>query len=183
MAAIGVPRRSSRTGPRWSDRMARDMDALTNLRSTADLRDYLAEERTFLAWIRTGIALMGLGFVLSHFGLSGDRIVLTADAPIAPTDTLALMVGVALIGVGVIVNLLAARRYIRLVGALRRGLIIERAVSKEGVSVAMFLALLGVAVTTYMLVVVTPVPNAQNGYPPLSIGDDHGKYRDAVLRV
>jgi putative membrane protein len=25
----------------------------------ADLRDYLAEERTHLAWIRTGIALMG----------------------------------------------------------------------------------------------------------------------------
>jgi len=33
---------------------------------TADLRDYLAEERTFLAWIRTGIALMAFGFVLAE---------------------------------------------------------------------------------------------------------------------
>jgi putative membrane protein len=32
----------------------------------ADLRDYLAEERTFLAWTRTGIALMGFGFLVAH---------------------------------------------------------------------------------------------------------------------
>jgi putative membrane protein len=35
----------------------------------ADLRDYLAAERTFLAWIRTGLALMGFGFVVARFGL------------------------------------------------------------------------------------------------------------------
>jgi putative membrane protein len=36
---------------------------------TADVRDYLAEERTFLAWIRTGMTLMGFGFVVARFGL------------------------------------------------------------------------------------------------------------------
>ncbi|HKF26126.1 MAG TPA: DUF202 domain-containing protein [Candidatus Acidoferrum sp.] len=35
----------------------------------AELRDYLAVERTFLAWIRTGVALMGFGFVVARFGL------------------------------------------------------------------------------------------------------------------
>jgi Domain of unknown function (DUF202)/Oxidoreductase molybdopterin binding domain len=38
----------------------------------AELRDYLAEERTFLAWIRTGISLMGFGFVVARFGIFGD---------------------------------------------------------------------------------------------------------------
>ncbi|TMA84185.1 MAG: DUF202 domain-containing protein [Deltaproteobacteria bacterium] len=40
------------------------MDAPVEGKPVADLRDYLAEERTFLAWIRTGLALMGFGFVL-----------------------------------------------------------------------------------------------------------------------
>jgi putative membrane protein len=35
----------------------------------ADVRDYLAAERTFLAWIRTGLALIGFGFVVARFGL------------------------------------------------------------------------------------------------------------------
>jgi putative membrane protein len=37
----------------------------------AQLRDYLAEERTFLAWIRTGISLMGFGFVVARIGIFG----------------------------------------------------------------------------------------------------------------
>jgi hypothetical protein len=41
-------------------------------RPAAELRDYLAEERTFLAWIRTGISLMGFGFVVARFGIFGD---------------------------------------------------------------------------------------------------------------
>ena len=40
----------------------------------AELRDYLAVERTFLAWIRTGLALMGFGFVVARFGLFLQQI-------------------------------------------------------------------------------------------------------------
>ena len=36
----------------------------TDVKRNADLRDYLAAERTFLAWVRTGLALMGFGFVV-----------------------------------------------------------------------------------------------------------------------
>ena len=45
------------------------MERSTETKQKADLRDYLAAERTFLAWIRTGLALMGFGFVVARFGL------------------------------------------------------------------------------------------------------------------
>src|SRR5438128_7704138 len=49
-----------------------EMDTPIKAKPAADLRDYLAEERTFLAWIRTGISLMGFGFVVARFGIFGD---------------------------------------------------------------------------------------------------------------
>src|SRR5438874_11203137 len=60
-AARPCPRRVRRNG--YSDQR----------KTAADLRDYLAEERTFRAWIRTGIALMGFGFVVARFGIFGDE--------------------------------------------------------------------------------------------------------------
>jgi putative membrane protein len=43
----------------------------------ADVRGYLAEERTFLAWIRTGPALMAFGVVVARFGLFLEEIQVT----------------------------------------------------------------------------------------------------------
>jgi uncharacterized membrane protein YidH (DUF202 family) len=45
------------------------MSVPTEVHERADLRDYLAAERTFLAWVRTGLALMGFGIVVARFGL------------------------------------------------------------------------------------------------------------------
>jgi putative membrane protein len=45
------------------------VDTIDERKPAADLRDYLAEERTFLAWIRTSLTLMGFGFVVARFGL------------------------------------------------------------------------------------------------------------------
>jgi len=45
------------------------METPVGEKPAADLRDYLAEERTFLAWIRTGLTLTGFGFVVARFGL------------------------------------------------------------------------------------------------------------------
>jgi len=58
-----------------------EMDTPIKAKPVADLRDYLAEERTFLAWIRTGIALMGFGFVVARFGIFGDEPHMTQQIP------------------------------------------------------------------------------------------------------
>ena len=57
------------------------MDTPIKVKPVADLRDYLAEERTFLAWIRTGIALMGFGFVMARFGIFGDELHMMQQTP------------------------------------------------------------------------------------------------------
>jgi putative membrane protein len=49
-----------------------EMDTPIKGKPVADLRDYLAEERTFLAWMRAGIALMAFGLVAARFELFAD---------------------------------------------------------------------------------------------------------------
>jgi putative membrane protein len=134
----------------------RKMDAPIKTKPVADLRDYLAEERTFLAWIRTGIALMGFGFLVAHFGIFADEPDSTLRASGVQSHELSLWFGTALIAIGVVVNLLSARRYARLIGELNRGQFVHRSLSKQGVIVALLLALLGVAMTIYMILVLAP---------------------------
>jgi len=131
----------------------------------ADLRDYLAGERTFLAWIRTGIALMGFGFVLAHFGIFAHESRLTLTSGVQPHE-LSLWFGVALIAGGVTVNFFSVRRYMRLIGDLNRGQFVQRSVSKQGVAVAVFLGLLGVAITIYMILVLAQSPDVLHAQSP-----------------
>jgi uncharacterized membrane protein YidH (DUF202 family) len=88
---------------------------------TADLRDYLAAERTFLAWIRTGLALMGFGFVVARFGLFLQQLQLVQHQPAAGRYGISLWLGTALIAVGVIVNLSSAWHDARLMRPLESG--------------------------------------------------------------
>jgi putative membrane protein len=135
------------------------MDTPITGKPVADLRDYLAEERTFLAWIRTGIALMGFGFVVAHFGIFGNEPQMTNASLVQPHE-LSLWFGTALIAIGVIVNLFSARRYMRLVGELNRCQFVHRSLSRQGVIVALSLALLGIAMSIYMILILAPSPNA-----------------------
>jgi putative membrane protein len=114
--------------------------------SGADVRDYLAEERTFLAWIRTGFASMGFGFVVARFGLYLAEI----HGGAAPLDRFSRWFGTAFIVVGVAVNLLSARRHLRVVEELNRGQLADlRRPSQQGVVLALFLALIGLAMALY----------------------------------
>jgi len=127
------------------------MNSSVKEKPMADLRDYLAEERTFLAWIRTGIALMGFGLLVAHFELFADEPRITQHASgVHPHWMASLWFGTALVAIGVAVNLFSAWRYMRLVGQLNRGQFLDRSLSKQGMIVALFLALLGIAMTIYL---------------------------------
>ena len=127
------------------------MDTLIKEKPRVDLRYYLAEERTFLAWIRTGIALMGFGLVVAHFDLFADEPHIIQNASGAQSHGPSLWFGTALVAIGVAVNLFSIWRHARLVGELNREQFVQRSVSKQGVFVSLILALLGVAMTIYMI--------------------------------
>ena len=120
-----------------------------------DPRIYLAVERTLLAWIRTGLAMMGFGFVVARFGIFEDLANIPQQLPAGQPHELSVWFGAALIAIGAIVNLLSARRFMRLVGDLNRDQFADRSLSKQGAIVALFLALLGIAMTIYLALFLT----------------------------
>jgi uncharacterized protein (DUF302 family)/uncharacterized membrane protein YidH (DUF202 family) len=113
--------------------------------------DFLAVERTFLAWIRTGLALMGFGFVVARFGLflqslHGGQ----PDLPVSATG-ISPWIGTALITMGVVVNLWCAAGHIRLVQQLKHGESDFERPSAPAVTLALVLAILGLAIAVPLM--------------------------------
>src|ERR1700686_3987047 len=127
------------------------MDAPTGTRQRADLRDYLAAKRTLLAWIRTGLALMGFGFVVARFGLFLQELQAVQHTPSAYSHGLSLWFGTALIAVGVVVNVYSGWGYSRLIRELDRGQQTHRHPPALAVAITLFLALVGLAMTIYLI--------------------------------
>ncbi len=118
-----------------------------------DPRVYLAAERTFLAWIRTGLSLMGFGFVVARFGLFLRELDLTQHVSNMHSGKFTLWVGTAFILIGVVVNLFSAMQHIHFVREAKRGVdVVDRPVTMA-VGIAVILALTGVAMTLYLLIV------------------------------
>jgi len=116
----------------------------------AELRDYLAAERTFLAWVRTGLALMGFGFVVARFGLFLQQLrFLDRAAPAQPLG-LSLWFGTALIVAGIAVNIASAWRHVSLVRELDHGSSDVSRSLAQPVLTALFLALVGLAMAIYL---------------------------------
>lgn len=113
--------------------------------------DFLAAERTFLAWIRTGLALMALGFVLARFGLFLQQINLLRPDLRTASFGISIWFGTVLILMGVLVCLLSLAQYSRLLTMIRKG---DRAfgnASRLAVGVAILLAILGLAMSYYLV--------------------------------
>jgi len=137
-----------------------EMDTPIKAKPAVDLRDYLAEERRFLAWIRTGIALMGFGFVVARFGIFLEQLHLPQQFSAAQPHELSLWFGAALIATGATVNLYSARRFMRLVGELNRDQFADRSLSRQGMFMASFLTLIGIAMTIYLILFLAQPPDA-----------------------
>ncbi len=114
-------------------------------------RDFLAVERTFLAWIRTGLALMGLGFVLARFGIFLREFNLNQPNLSSQSYGLSLWFGTALIFLGVFVCLLSLVRYRELLQQLQQSEALLSHPSTLAITVALVLAILGVAMAIYLI--------------------------------
>ena len=133
------------------------MNSPPEMNSKADLRDYLAAERTLLAWIRTGLALMGFGFVVARFGVFLQEILATQQNLSARPYGLSLWFGTALIGAGVIVNIFAGWHHVRLIQMLDRGETAHPHPTTRAVAIAFFLALVGLAMVIYLISIRQPI--------------------------
>src|ERR1700730_15765625 len=129
------------------------MDGPTEISQRADLRDYLAAERTFLAWIRTGLALMGFGFVVARFGLFLQQLRLVEPGFQAHSYGLSIWFGTALIAGGVFVDIFASWSHLRLVRELNRGETGFTRPSRAAMVLASFLALVGIAMAFFLILV------------------------------
>ena len=116
-----------------------------------DPRVYFAAERTFLAWIRTGLGLMGVGFAVSRFGLFLRELSSTQHAPAQTETTHSVLIGVALVALGVLINITSVISHVRTVSKLSAGTWQPGQPSRTAITLAIVLALLGIAMAIYLV--------------------------------
>lgn len=116
-----------------------------------DPRIYFAAERTFLAWIRTGLALMGVGFAVARFALFLRQMRATETGSVVHGIGGSVLSGVTVVALGVLVLIAAAVQHVRTVHRLRSGQWVPGRISALAVTLALVLAVVGVAIAVYLL--------------------------------
>jgi putative membrane protein len=115
-----------------------------------DPRVPLAAERTLLAWVRTGLALMGFGFVVARFGLFLQEMAAARGEPIVE-DRSSVVIGAAMVGLGSLLNIVAAIRHVRLLRRLSSGSVYMQSSVSLGSVVTLLIASSGAALMVYLL--------------------------------
>jgi putative membrane protein len=118
-----------------------------------DPRVYFAAERTFLAWIRTGLGLMGVGFAVSRFDLFLREFAGREGQARVATHIHPVLSGVALVVLGIIVLVAATFRHFQITRELASGRWVAGQVSRDAVVLAILLALAGVLLAGYLILV------------------------------
>ena len=127
------------------------MSSTEEPKQKASLSDYLAAERTQLAWIRTGLALMGFGFVVARFGIFLQEVRVEGMGPTRSSFGLSLWFGTALIASGVILSIWSGFHHLRLTRQLDQGAPTRPHLAFLAVLTAVFLALIGIGMTIYLI--------------------------------
>lgn len=97
---------------------------------------------------------MGFGFIVARFGLFLREIAAAGHVALHQQSTgWSLGIGTGLIALGVTVSLVAAFEYYRFVHRSKRGLSYVPRTSLLAVVVAFILAILGIVMATYLVVV------------------------------
>ena len=118
-----------------------------------DPRVYFAAERTFLAWLRTGLGLMGVGFAVARFGLFLRQIRATETHTPMVAGGVSVWSGVAIVFLGVIVLASSTVEHLSLIRELKAGTWQAGRISRNAVVLASLLAVVGVGMSIYLIVV------------------------------
>jgi putative membrane protein len=124
----------------------------TSAEERSDPRVLYAAERTLLAWMRTGLAMMGFGFVVARFGLFLRELVAAKGGEsVSHNPRLSLAVGVALVLLGVVVNVAGAVRHHGTVRRLQPPVAADRRWSLTAAWLAVVLGVIGATMAGYLI--------------------------------
>jgi putative membrane protein len=120
--------------------------------------DHAANERTFLAWVRTAIAVMAFGFVIERFDLFLQVAVpQLAERQISPHgQTFANLAGLAFIGIGVAMIVLAGLRFAKTAKDIESEADAPSPGERFDLALAALIGLLGIALFLYLSRAVLP---------------------------
>jgi putative membrane protein len=96
---------------------------------------------------------MGVGFAVARFGLFLREMGASAAHVTSHTMGLSVLSGVALVGIGVAVNINAIVRHVIVVRELSSGQWVPGKISTSAVALAGLLAIVGIGMALYLLIV------------------------------